>query len=87
MEVQQQFGDQVQFIGLPSLSDDFDAMNAFVNQAGATNFPNLPDLNGEVWGNFGVVQQSSYVFINDDGTWRVSGYGSLPSDVAELIAN
>lgn len=62
-------------------------MVEFVNSAGATNFPNIADFDGDVWSNFGVTNQSTYIFVNHDGRWRTSGYGSLPSDVVDLVEN
>ncbi len=85
MEVEQQYGDQVTFIGLPSLSD-VSSMEEFIVNTGTDGLLHLPDIEGRVWDQFGVSQQRTYVFIDDDGTWRRSGYGSLQSDVEGLIA-
>ena len=85
MEVQQQFGDQVQFVGVPGLAAA-SQMQEFVDVTGVTAFPHIPDEEGVIWNRFGVIQQRTYVFINDDGTWEVGGYGSLRSDVEDLIA-
>ena len=41
----------------------------------------------ELWTRFGVTNQSTYVYINDDGTTRTTGYGNLRGDVQALIAN
>ena len=46
----------------------------------------LPDPEGELWDRFGVRQQHTYVFIDDDGTTRTTGYGRLAAEVEELIA-
>ena len=40
-----------------------------------------------IWERFGVSEQRTYVYIDDDGSWRTAGYGSLASDVEALIAN
>lgn len=86
MEVQQEFGDQVQFIGVPSLSSDVGSMESFVSETGATGLDHIPDVDGVVWNQFGVNRQRTYVVINNDGTWEVTGYGSLRDDVIDLIA-
>ncbi len=84
MEVQQQFGDQVQFIGVPGLSEPT-AMQQFVDDTGVDAFPHIPDNSSALWERFGVRSQRTYVFINDDGTARSGGYGQLEADVEELI--
>ena len=66
-----------------ALSDD---SQRFLNRHDAEGFPHVDDEAGTLWDAFGVTQQSTYVFINDDGTWRISEYGSLRSDVEDLIA-
>ncbi len=84
MEVEQKYGDQVTFIGLPSLAD-LDDIDEFIAETGTSHIQQLPDIEGEVWRQFGVTRQRTYVYINDDGTWRQSGYGSLQEDVEGLI--
>ncbi len=84
MEVQQRYGDQVRFVGMPGLSSP-DAMARFVSETGTDAFPHLPDDAGVLWDRFGVREQRTYVFINDDGTTRTGGYGNLAADVQELI--
>ncbi|MEM7096456.1 MAG: hypothetical protein AAF567_25860 [Actinomycetota bacterium] len=84
MSVQQQFGNQVRFVGVPGLAA-FEEMGPFVSRHGASAFPHIPDPGGEIWRRFGVVQQRTYVVINDDGTWRRTGYGNLAGEVQALI--
>ncbi|MGH1489502.1 MAG: hypothetical protein ACRBK7_08945 [Acidimicrobiales bacterium] len=85
MEVQQQFGDDVRIIGIPGLSN-VDSMQNFVSRNGVESIDHLVDPDGELWERFGVQQQRTYVYVNDDGTTRTVGYGSLSSDVEDLIA-
>ncbi|MEM7273092.1 MAG: hypothetical protein AAF547_08445 [Actinomycetota bacterium] len=84
--MQEQYGEQVRFIGVPGLSDTA-RMGQFVAQTGVTGFPHIPDGDGVLWERFGVTEQRTYVFINDDGTARVGGYGQLAEDVEALIAS
>lgn len=84
MEVEQQYGDQVTFIGVPGLANVSD-MEVFVERHGI-EFENVPDLDQVIWDRFDVRRQRTYVLINDDGTWEQKGYGSLPEDVQSLIA-
>ncbi len=60
-------------------------MAAFVDDTGTGLIPHIPDPDGVLWDRFGVTQQRTYVFLNDDGTSRVGTYGNLPGDVEELV--
>lgn len=84
MEVQQQYEGQVQIVGVPGLSDP-DAIRSFIDEEQVGSIVHLED-NGELWDRFGVSEQRTYVFINDDGSATVTGYGSLSDRVAELVA-
>ncbi len=86
MEVREQFGDEVQIIGIPGLSSDEGAMLEFVESTGSDGIPHILDMSGELWARFGVTQQRTYVYVNNDGEQRIAGYGSLPADVEDLIA-
>ena len=85
MEVQETYGDQVRFIGVPGLSNIGD-MNQFVAERGVNVIDHIPDPDGVIWERFGVTQQRTYVLINDDGTTERTGYGSIEEDVQALIA-
>ena len=84
MEVQEQFGEDVRIIGVPGLSD-VTSMEEFIARHGIESVPQLND-NGELWERFGVLEQRTYVFVNDDGSTEITGYGSLAADVEDLIA-
>ncbi len=62
-------------------------MREFISTHGVDAFHSVDDPLTQLWMRFGVTSQSSYVYINDDGTWEVSGYGSLAADVEALITN
>ncbi len=85
MEVQRNYGDQVQFIGVPA-SSSAESIGLFITQTGIGGFPHVPDDASMLWDRFGVSSQRTYIFINDDGTLEVTGYGQLESDVQDLIA-
>ena len=86
MEVEQQYGDQVRFVGVPGLASET-SMRDFVATTGTDGFDHIPDVDGEIWERFDVREQRTYVFIDDDGSWRTAGYGSLAQDVEDLIAS
>lgn len=86
MEVQEQFGEDITIIGVPSLASA-DSYPDFINGTGTDIIEHIPDEEGVIWERFGVTRQRTYVYINDDGTTTLTGYGSLPSDVSALIAS
>lgn len=86
MEVQQTYGDQVTFIGMPGLAA-VDSMQVFVEENEVEGIPHVPDASGELWESFDITQQRTYIFIDDDGSMRVGGYGQLEADVEALIAS
>ena len=86
MEVQQTYGDQVRFVGVPGLAD-VPAMERFVAETGVGGFPHLPDTDGDLWDRFGVLEHRTYVYIDDDGSVRTGSYGDLADGVERLIAS
>lgn len=86
MEVQDAYGDQVTIIGMPGLAR-VESMETFVAEQGVEGIPHLPDLDGELWPRFGVDQQRTYVYVNDDGAVSIGGYGRLREEVEALIAS
>ena len=86
MEVKEQFGDDITIIGVPSLASA-DSYPEFIESTGTGFIEHIPDEQGIIWDQFDVSRQRTYVYIDDDGTWRQSGYGSLPEDVAALVAS
>ncbi len=83
MEVQQEYGDRVAFVGVPGLAS-VSEMETFIDQQDVDGFDHLID-DGELWQRFGVFEQRTYVFINDDGSMRIGTYGQLEADVQGLI--
>ena len=61
-------------------------MQAFVERNGVDTIDHIPDSAGVLWDRFEVEEHRTYVLINDDGTTRTTGYGSLEADVQDLIA-
>ena len=91
VEVHNQFGDEVTFLGLPSRSNDISSMERFVNDAGVGGFEHLIDANSAVWRELEVWDQPAWAFVNDDGTVDVN-VGALDSDelssrIEELLAS
>ena len=58
----------------------------FIANSGTGTISHIEDETQEIWNRFGITQQSTYVYINDDGTFQQAGYGNLAGDVAALLA-
>lgn len=62
----------------------------FIEATGTDGFPQLDDEAGELWQKFGTEGRSTFMFINDDGTFELTSYGvvdesQLRSQVDRLI--
>lgn len=58
--------DGVAVVGVAS-SGSLEDMQAFVDETGAGSITHVADVPGDVWQQFGVVAQPTYVFVDDDG--------------------
>ena len=65
---QQRYGDDVLFLGVAG-QDDVSAMDAFVDELGLDGFDHIADRAGQLWIQFDVSAQPTYVFINQDGSY------------------
>ena len=87
--MQQQFGDQVNFIGVAG-RDDLRDMEGFITEFGVGGFDHLADEDSEIWTAFGVTSQPAFVFINDGvpSETLISGLGleGLTERVEALVA-
>ena len=87
----QERGDEIAFLGMPGLAD-LGAVEDFVAQHGLEGFPQAYDEDGAIWQRFGGIGRSSFVFVDDDGTVEVTGYGEygdpekLDAKIDELLS-
>lgn len=73
----------MQFIGV-SWMDDVDAMRAFVDRHGLTDFPHVED-DGAIFAAYQLVSQPGWAFI-DDGGATTTVLGSLgPGGIAQNL--
>ena len=78
------YGDRVAIIGGAGL-DKTEAMPEFVRLANVQAMTHLADEAGVVWKRFGVIAQSTFVFLDESG--RVTFRGTLDADeVPERVA-
>lgn len=81
----EEYGD-ANFVGIAGQSNA-DAMRAFVEEYGIGGFPNLVDVDGDVWLKFGVTQQPAYALVSADGEVTTE-QGNLTEDkVATWLAS
>ena len=52
-------------------------MQGFVSLHGLTEFPQLNDAESALWDRFGASGRSTFLFLNDDGTFSRTGCGEV----------
>lgn len=83
--MQQQLGDQVTFLGMPSRSDDIASMQDFVDDNAVGSFDHLIDIDGVIWTELNIFDQPAFAFVNDDGTVEVNVGSFEESELAERV--
>jgi len=43
------------------------AINMFIDLEGVSGFSHVADVEGDIWGEFGIVSQPAWAFIDADG--------------------
>ncbi|MGI9596033.1 MAG: hypothetical protein ACR2QK_07720 [Acidimicrobiales bacterium] len=81
--VEAQYGDQVQFVGIGGQAQRESEFTRFIEGTGTGDFPQLEDISGELWQRFGTGGRSTFMFVNDDGSFELTSYGVV--DEAELV--
>lgn len=77
-DVAASFKGKVTFVGVPGRGK-VPEMRAFVSETGTGGFQHVSDASGDLWKQFGVASQPSFVFVDADGhATRVTG--SLDAD-------
>lgn len=89
-KVARAFNDQVTFIGIPGRGK-VPEMRQFVADTGTDGFSHVSDASGDLWQQFGVTSQPSFVFIDSSGkATRLTGSldaGALRERVQSLLAS
>ncbi len=77
--------DDVTFLGMAGL-DGMAAARDFVDRHGLEGFAHAYDEAGDSWPAFGITSQSSFAFVDDDGSVETESYVTLGGDeIAERI--
>ena len=66
--VADEFTGEAAFLGVAGLSPDVSAMQGFVDDTGTQDLTHLADTDGAIYAGFGVASQTTFAFVNDDGT-------------------
>jgi peroxiredoxin len=66
-----EFTGQAQFLGVAGLSPDVDAMQQFVADTGTDSLTHLADTDGALYAGFGVASQTTFAFVDEDGTIEI----------------
>jgi thiol-disulfide isomerase/thioredoxin len=77
--VAEEFDGQVTFLGVAGLSPDVAAMQGFVDDTGTGSLTHIADTDGTVYTGFGVASQTTFAFVDDDGTIEIVP-GPIPAD-------
>ena len=90
--VEAQYGDQVQFVGIGGQAQPGADLAGFVAGTGTNGFTQLADESGDLWDRFGTGGRSTFMFVNEDGSFELTSYGvvdetELRSQVERLIAS
>lgn len=79
-----EYDGKVSFVGVGSLDTDTAAIKEFAGDVDAP-MPHLSDPDGAVWRHFSIVEQSTFVVLDEAGKVVTSGYLS-DSDLADEVA-
>lgn len=69
--VANEFDGEATFYGVAGLSPDVAAMQAFVTDTGTGDLTHIADTEGSIYTGFGVSSQTTFAFVNDDGTIEI----------------
>jgi thiol-disulfide isomerase/thioredoxin len=69
------------FYGVAGLSPDVAAMQGFVDDTGTQSLTHIADTDGTIYTGFGVSSQTTFAFINDDGTIEIVRGPLSPDEV------
>lgn len=87
--MQKQFEGQVTIIGVAG-RDEPSAMAAFVDDLAVGAFPHIADEDLQIWMQYDIRSQPSFVFIDGDGSFETvigaMGESGLSSKITDLLA-
>ncbi|GAA1634042.1 redoxin domain-containing protein [Actinoplanes couchii] len=72
-DLKDEYGDRLQILGIAGMGKNAE-MKRFVADFELQGVPHLNDAPGKLWKRFGIVQQSWYVFLDENGKETYKGY-------------
>lgn len=79
--VASEFEGDATFYGVAGLSPDVSAMQGFVADTGTGSLTHIADTGGSIYTGFGVSSQTTFAFINDDGSIEIVRGPLSPDEV------
>jgi hypothetical protein len=84
------YGADVTFVGVAG-RDDLDPIVDFIEEYGVDDFSHIIDETGEIWQNFRIVSQPSFIFLDANGESETHlgalGVDGLTERLDRLTAN
>ncbi|MGF1596949.1 MAG: hypothetical protein ACFCVK_08445 [Acidimicrobiales bacterium] len=85
------YGDRVTFVGIAGLAPGGD-FQGFIDDTGTGGLTHLNDETGDLWERFGTGGRSTFMFVDDDGSYVLTEYGTvdasrLESEIDRLLAS
>lgn len=77
------FDGQATFYGVAGLSPDVAAMQSFVSDTNTGGLTHIADTDGSVYTGFGVSSQTTFAFIDDDGSIEIVRGPLTPDEVRQ----
>lgn len=72
----------MRFVGIGGQAAGSDLL-PFIEGTGTGGFTHLDDEAGKLWEQFGTGGRSTFMFVNDDGSFELTAYGVVDED--ELV--
>jgi thiol-disulfide isomerase/thioredoxin len=79
--VASEFDGDATFYGVAGLSPDVNAMQGFVADTGTDSLTHIADTDGSIYTGFGVSSQTTFAFVNDDGSIEIVRGPLSPDEV------
>jgi thiol-disulfide isomerase/thioredoxin len=81
--VADEFAGQATFYGVAGLSPDVSAMQGFVDDTGTSSLTHIADTDGSIYTGFGISSQTTFAFVDDDGTIEIVRGPLDPDDLRQ----
>jgi len=84
-ELEEIYGEEVQFIGVPSRGE-LKEVQEFISAYSVNGFPHIFDKNREIWSNYKIPSQPAWIFVDAAGNEEKVLGGLNPADLRSKIS-